>query len=161
MSGHQLVQHPFLIPDTFHFFVFVLLVPIFQIWFRYFEYVVSLTHCIILIFSSTALIWSLSTPAIEHLSMRNFQYKTSQTIFNMFTHSKYLLHKLHNLSFFFLHLSCLLTFLTIKKHIMPKCCLFSPIFNVTINKKKYLNFNRVVFKMHWYDSCQSFWMKLK
>ena len=55
---------------------------------------------------------------MEHHPARNLQHKTLQTTFDTFYQSQHFLHILQK-SFFFLHFSCVFTFLEIK-HNMPK-----------------------------------------
>ena len=58
-------------------------------------------------------------PTMEHRPVKNLQHETSQTTFDTFDQSQHLLHTLHK-SFFFLHFSCIFTFLEIIKHNMLK-----------------------------------------
>ena len=60
---------------------------------------------------------------VERRPTRNLQHETSQTTFDTFDQSQHLLHTLYK-SFFFLHFSCVFTFLEIIKHRMLKMCIF-------------------------------------
>ena len=86
-------------------------------------------------------------PTTEHHPARNLLHETSQTTFDMFDQSQHLLHTLHK-SFFFLHFSCVFTFLEIIKHNMPKMLLFSNILHFgKMATQKFTNFDEF-FLMH-------------
>ena len=100
-------------------------------------------------------------PTVEHRPARTLQQGTSQT-FDMFNQSRHFLHTTHK-SFFFLHFSCIFTFLEIMKNNMLKMLLFSSIFNI----QKFTGFGKFLkkFMLLWqlpqYNLTKLFWMKLK
>ena len=83
-------------------------------------------------------------PTRDHCPMRNLQHETSNT-FDTFDQSWHLPHTLHKSFFFF----CIFNFLEIMKHNMPKCLIFSSIFNIKMNVKIHQFFLNAC----WYDSC--------
>ena len=77
-------------------------------------------------------------PTMENPPARNLHHETLQTTFDTFDHSQHLFCTLHN---FFLHISCVFTFLEIIKYNMPKCYIFSSIFNIKMATHKFTNFD--------------------
>ena len=115
---------------------------IFNTWFGYFDYVGYLPHGIRLIvlnyyFDLIAINFTWSTRPLEHRPARNLQQEISQIIFNTFDQSLHLRHTLHK---FFVHFSCVFTFLEIMKHNMTKMLLFSSIFITKMATQKLTNF---------------------
>ena len=74
---------------------------------------------------------------VEQRSARNLWHKTSQTTFDMFDQSQHLLYTLQK-SFFVFQL-CFYFSWVIKCN-MPKCCIFSSIFNIKMAPQKFTNF---------------------
>ena len=68
-----------------------------------------------------------------HRPERNLQHETLKPTSDMSDQSQHLLHTLHKS--FFLHFSCIFTFLEIIKHNMRKMLLFSSIFNIKMLHK--------------------------
>ena len=76
---------------------------------------------------------------VECCPARNLQHKASQTSFDLFSQSQHLLHTLHKS--FFLHFSCIFTFLEIIKHNMPKALRIFFYLQIKMATPKFINFD--------------------